>query len=91
MGAKVTDLAFDLDVLLVLGKGRRERALPFMRSTCCAMDGLAAVRRYLAHHRRCRSSSDGLGRPRFHHAPVAQAASIRARKASNSPSSAPHG
>jgi site-specific recombinase XerC len=27
MGAKVADLDFDLDVLLVLGKGRRERAL----------------------------------------------------------------
>jgi hypothetical protein len=60
-----------------------------MRSTCCAMDGLAAVRRYLAHQRRWRSSSDGLGRRRFHHWPVAQAASIRARKASNSPSPAP--
>ena len=28
-GLRLADLAFDLDVALVLGKGRRERALPF--------------------------------------------------------------
>jgi site-specific recombinase XerD len=38
MGAKVADLDFDLDVLLVLGKGRRERALPFGRKTTLALD-----------------------------------------------------
>ena len=31
MGLTVDDVDFDLDVLLVLGKGRRERALPFGR------------------------------------------------------------
>jgi site-specific recombinase XerD len=29
---------FDLDVLLVLGKGRRERALPFGRKSALALD-----------------------------------------------------
>jgi site-specific recombinase XerD len=38
MGAKVANLDFDLDVLLVLGKGRRERALPFGRKTALALD-----------------------------------------------------
>ena len=33
MGLRVSDVDFDLDVLLVLGKGRRERALPFGRAT----------------------------------------------------------
>src|SRR5215218_8155485 len=31
VGLKLTDVDLDLDVLLVLGKGRRERALPFGR------------------------------------------------------------
>jgi site-specific recombinase XerD len=44
MGAKVTDLDFDLDVLLVLGKGRRERALPFGRKTALALDRYLRVR-----------------------------------------------
>jgi integrase len=32
MGLTVDDVDFDLEVLLVLGKGRRERALPFGRN-----------------------------------------------------------
>ena len=35
---RLTDLDFDLDVALVLGKGRRERALPFGRTTAVALD-----------------------------------------------------
>jgi site-specific recombinase XerD len=35
-GLRVADLDFDLDVALVLGKGRRERALPFGRMTAVA-------------------------------------------------------
>ena len=35
-GLRVADL--DLDVALVLGKGRRERALPFGRNTAVALD-----------------------------------------------------
>jgi site-specific recombinase XerD len=38
MGLKVSDVDFDLDVLLVLGKGRRERALPFGRKSAVALD-----------------------------------------------------
>jgi site-specific recombinase XerD len=38
MGLKVSDVDFDLDVLLVLGKGRRERALPFGRKSALALD-----------------------------------------------------
>jgi site-specific recombinase XerD len=37
-GLRVTDIDFDLDVALVLGKGRRERALPFGRTTAVALD-----------------------------------------------------
>jgi integrase len=44
MGAKVADLDFDLDVLLVLGKGRRERALPFGRKTALALDRYLRIR-----------------------------------------------
>jgi site-specific recombinase XerC len=40
MGLKVTDVDFDLDVLLVLGKGRRERALPFGRKSAVVLDRL---------------------------------------------------
>jgi site-specific recombinase XerC len=36
-GLRVTDLDLDLDVALVLGKGRRERALPFGRKTAVAL------------------------------------------------------
>jgi site-specific recombinase XerC len=37
-GLRLADLDFDLDVALVLGKGRRERALPFGRKTAVALD-----------------------------------------------------
>jgi site-specific recombinase XerD len=37
-GLRLADLDFDLDVALVLGKGRRERALPFGRKTAVAID-----------------------------------------------------
>jgi site-specific recombinase XerD len=37
-GLRLTDLDLDLDVALVLGKGRRERALPFGRNTAVALD-----------------------------------------------------
>jgi site-specific recombinase XerD len=42
---------FDLDVLLVLGKGRRERALPFGRTAALALDRYlrARVRHPQAH------------------------------------------
>jgi site-specific recombinase XerD len=42
---------FDLDVLLVLGKGRRERALPFGRKATLALDRylLARIRHPQAH------------------------------------------
>ena len=36
-GLRVVDLDFDLGVALVLGKGRRERALPFGRTTAVAL------------------------------------------------------
>jgi integrase len=41
---RLTDLDFDLDVALVLGKGRRERALPFGRTTAVALDRYLRVR-----------------------------------------------
>jgi integrase/recombinase XerC len=37
-GLHLGDLDVDLDVALVLGKGRRERALPFARRTAVALD-----------------------------------------------------
>jgi site-specific recombinase XerD len=37
-GLTLADVDFDLDVLLVLGKGRRERALPFGRTAALALD-----------------------------------------------------
>jgi integrase len=43
-GLQVADLDFDLDVALVLGKGRRERALPFGRTTAVALDRYLRVR-----------------------------------------------
>jgi site-specific recombinase XerD len=51
MGLKVSDVDFDLDVLLVLGKGRRERALPFGRKSAVALDRYlrARVRHPQAH------------------------------------------
>ena len=42
VGLKLADVDLELDVLLVLGKGRRERALPFGHKAGAALD------RYLA-------------------------------------------
>ena len=44
MGLTVGDVDFDLDVLLVLGKGRRERALPFGRKSAVVLDRYLRVR-----------------------------------------------
>jgi site-specific recombinase XerD len=44
MGLTVADVDFDLDVLLVLGKGRRERALPFGRKSALVLDRYLRVR-----------------------------------------------
>ena len=41
---QLTDLDLDLDVALVLGKGRRERALPYGRKTAVALDRYLRVR-----------------------------------------------
>jgi site-specific recombinase XerC len=38
VGLRLADLDLDLDVAIVLGKGRRERALPFGRKTAVALD-----------------------------------------------------
>jgi integrase/recombinase XerC len=43
-GLRVADLDLDLDVALVLGKGRRERALPFGRNTAVALDRYLRIR-----------------------------------------------
>jgi len=48
VGMRVADLDFDLEVAGVLGKGRRERALPFGRKTAVAIDRYLRVR---ARHR----------------------------------------
>jgi site-specific recombinase XerD len=42
MGLTVADVDFDLDVLLVLGKGRRERALPFGRKSAVVLTATCA-------------------------------------------------
>ena len=65
-GLKLADVDFDPDVLLVLGKGRRGRALPFGRKATLALDrtgGLASVTR---RHRwtgygSARRGADGFG------------------------------
>ncbi len=44
VGLRVGDLDFDYEVALVLGKGRRERALPFGRKTAVALDRYLRVR-----------------------------------------------
>ena len=44
MGLTVADVDFDLDVLLVLGKGRRERALPFGHKAGEALERYLRVR-----------------------------------------------
>jgi site-specific recombinase XerC len=41
---QLADLDLDLDVALVLGKGRRERALPYGRKTAVALDRYLRVR-----------------------------------------------
>jgi site-specific recombinase XerD len=50
-GLMLSDVDFDPDVLLVLGKGRRERALPFGRTAALALDRYlrARVRHPQAH------------------------------------------
>lgn len=48
-GLKVTDVDFDADVAVVLGKGRRPRACPFGRRTAQALDRYLRVRRRHAH------------------------------------------
>jgi hypothetical protein len=40
----VVDLDFELDIAMVLGKGRRERALPFGQKTGVAIDRYLRVR-----------------------------------------------
>jgi site-specific recombinase XerD len=44
VGMRVADVDFDLEVVGVLGKGRRERALPFGRRTAVALDRYPRVR-----------------------------------------------
>jgi site-specific recombinase XerD len=44
MSRKLTDLDLELDVLVVLGKGHRERTLPFGRRTALALDRYLRVR-----------------------------------------------
>jgi site-specific recombinase XerD len=44
VGLRLTDVDLDLDVLLVLGKGRRERTLPFGRKAGQALDRYLRVR-----------------------------------------------
>jgi site-specific recombinase XerD len=44
VGLKLSDVDLDLDVLLVLGKGRRERTLPFGRKAGEALDRYLRVR-----------------------------------------------
>jgi site-specific recombinase XerD len=41
---QLPDLDLDLDVALVLGKGRRQRALPYGRKTAVALDRYLRVR-----------------------------------------------
>jgi site-specific recombinase XerC len=42
VGMRVVDVDFDLEVVGVLGKGRRERALPFGRRTAVGLDATCA-------------------------------------------------
>jgi site-specific recombinase XerD len=53
-GLRTTDLDFDQDVAVVLGKGRRERACPFGNKTTLALE------RYLAERRKRQLSGDAL-------------------------------
>jgi site-specific recombinase XerD len=45
VGVRVIDINFDMDVVHVLGKGGRERALPFGRKTAVALDRYLRARR----------------------------------------------
>jgi site-specific recombinase XerC len=49
VGLRVDDLDFEHDVARVIGKGRRERALPFGRRTAVALDRYLRVRSRHAH------------------------------------------
>ena len=49
VGLRVEDLDFEHDVARVIGKGRRERALPFGRKTAVALDRYLRVRSRHAH------------------------------------------
>jgi site-specific recombinase XerD len=49
VGLKVEDLDFEHDVARVIGKGRRERALPFGRKTAVALDRYLRIRSRHAH------------------------------------------
>src|SRR3712207_525186 len=44
VGLTVNDVDLDLDVAIVLGKGRRERACPFGKKTAMAIDRYLRVR-----------------------------------------------
>jgi site-specific recombinase XerC len=44
VGMRTAEVDFDLEVVGVLGKGRRERALPFGRRTAVALDRYLRVR-----------------------------------------------
>src|SRR6266540_1552871 len=54
LGMRVEDLDFEYDVVRVIGKGRRERALPFGRKTAMALDRYLRAR---SRHRRRESPS----------------------------------
>jgi hypothetical protein len=49
VGLRLEDLDFEHDVARVIGKGRRERALPFGRKTAVALDRYLRVRSRHAH------------------------------------------
>ena len=55
LGLKVADLDFDQDVALVMGKGRRPRAVPFGQRTAVALD------RYLRERSRHKHAASGVG------------------------------
>jgi site-specific recombinase XerD len=57
-GLKIADLDFDLDVAVVLGKGRRERTVPFGRKTALALDRYMRTR---ARHKYADSEALWLG------------------------------
>jgi site-specific recombinase XerD len=57
-GLMVADVDFDLDVAVVLGKGRRERTVPFGRRTALALDRYMRAR---ARHRYADSEALWLG------------------------------